>query len=101
MKQTLEQEVAEPGKVYDCKIISQYGHETLTRGIYLGKIMGAKKQLHGFVFMENKGAKFVSLIKFSTISMHKNQLEIRSPTRVYNLNEKQEEEYKSLLEKKL
>ena len=100
-KQKLEQEVAEPGKVYDCRIKSQYGHVTSTKGVYLGKVMGARKQLHGFVYLEEKQAEFVTLIKFSKISVNKSILEIENPIRVYNLDNNEEREYRSLLEEKV
>ena len=87
------------GEVYDCKVISSYGHERKINGIYLGKSMGSKKQLHGVVFTTKNPDK-VELIKFSKVRLYGNVLEIRSPIRVYGISENEEAHYLSTLKQR-
>lgn len=91
----LEQTVLKEGEVYDCKIVSAYGHEKQVRGIYMGKIT---KICHGLLYRAN--AEAASLIKFTQMNLENSVLNVRSPTGVYSRKGNEEEHYLKILEQK-
>ncbi|MBI2043050.1 hypothetical protein HYT25_01540 [Candidatus Pacearchaeota archaeon] len=66
------------------------------KGIYLGRTIGSKKQLHGVVFPTGN-PNMVELIKFSKVRLDGDILEIESPIRVYHIEPAEEEHYLKLL----
>ena len=86
-KQTLD-----VGDVYDCRIVSSHGHETLGKGIYLGKIT---KKCHVLLYRAN--AERSNIIKFTQMNLEGSVLNIRNPIKVYSRNGNEEEHYLKLL----
>jgi len=80
------------GGVYDCKIISAYGHEEQVKGIYLGKIT---KKCHGLLYRAN--TEMSSVIKFTKMDLESSVLNISSPIEVYSRKGNEEEHYLELL----
>ena len=99
----LEQIALEEEKAYDCEIITLYGHKEFSgRAVYLGKVFGVKKQLHGMIYRKSSSGPVIDVIKFSDkkVRISEGVVVIKGYNGVYGMSIKERGYWEGLLKER-